>query len=237
MYSPLVTVSSPPKGRFGIRVLFVLGGNHFRLIFVVGRKKHQLMTSGFVTWCERGTWQKLAATMEPVWDGVSRQISLRPRGVSGGLHGNQEPGTWDPGVWSCILVGWGGEGDVALQSRAPPALPQSLPLLTTLYADVRGYRTYGDQLTGKRRQRSQPRGGCARAILQCCLLTAGLLRWWVEHAHIRSSQRNSPISLESFWEDLVFFQTILSKQSDVGSFEQTNRGRNFSPSLLSFEPT
>ena len=108
MYSPLVTVSSPPKGRFGIRVLFVLGGNHFRLIFVVGMKKHQLMTSGFVTWCERGTWQKLAATMEPVWDGVSRQILLRPRGVSGGLHGNQEPGTWDPGVWSCILVGGGG---------------------------------------------------------------------------------------------------------------------------------
>lgn len=49
-----------------------------------------------------------------------------------------------------------------------------------------------------------------RAIIQCCLLTACLLRWWVEHAHIRSSQRNS-ISLESFWEDPVFFQTILSK--------------------------
>ena len=131
MYSPLVTVSSPPKGRFGIRVLFVLGGNHFRLIFVVGRKKHQLMTSGFVTWCERGTWQKLAATMEPVWDGVSRQILLRPRGVSGGLHGNQEPGTWDPGVWSCILVG----GRGALLSRAEHPLlclghhPSSLPYM------------------------------------------------------------------------------------------------------------
>lgn len=48
--------------------------------------------------------QKLAATMEPVWDGVSRQISLLPRGVSGGLHRHQEAGTWGPGMWSCILV-------------------------------------------------------------------------------------------------------------------------------------
>ena len=47
MYSPLVTVSSPPKERFGIRVLFVLGGNHFCLIFVVGRKKTPADELGF----------------------------------------------------------------------------------------------------------------------------------------------------------------------------------------------
>ena len=82
-----------------------------------------------------------------------------------------------PGTQVCGAVSWGGGGGgVALQSRAPPALPRSPPLLTTLYTDVRGYRTYGDQLTGKRRQRSQPRVGCARAIVQCCLLTAGLSR-------------------------------------------------------------
>ena len=83
--------------------------------------------------------------MEPVWDGVSRQISLRPRGVSGGLHGTQACGA---ASW------WGG----ALLSAEHPLLCLGPPLLTTLHTDARGYRTYGDQLTGKRRQRAQPRG-------------------------------------------------------------------------------
>ena len=61
--------------------------------------------------------------------------------------------TRDPGVWSRIVVGGG-----ALLSAEHPLLCLSPPLLTTLHTDARGYRTYGDQLTGKRRQRAQPRG-------------------------------------------------------------------------------
>ena len=64
--------------------------------------------------------------MEPVWDGVSRQISLRPRGVSGGLHGNQEPGTWDPGVWSCVL-GWGGGGRCSPEQSTPCSASVTTP--------------------------------------------------------------------------------------------------------------
>ena len=242
MYSPLVTVSSPLKERFGIRVLFVLGGNHFCLIFVVRRKKtpadelgfcdmmwkrnttrwegdrdgeHMQIHGWFISMYDkthynivislqlikkkRGTWQKLAATMEPVWDGVSRPISLLPRGVSGGLHGTQACGaaSW----W------WG-----ALLSAEHPLLclghhPSSLPYILTLV----GTELAGDQLTGKRRQRAQPRGRlCMRhhPALPPDRLSVEIT---VGHAHIRSSQRNSPISLETFWEDPVFFQTILSK--------------------------
>ena len=60
------------------------------------------MASDFLTWCERRMRQKLAATMELVWDWVSRQISLLPRWVSSGLHGNQEVGAQDPGVLSRV---------------------------------------------------------------------------------------------------------------------------------------
>lgn len=153
------------------------------------------MTSGFVTWCERGMRQKLAATVEPVWDGVSRQISLLPRGVSGGL----QPGTWGPGMWSCILV----VGALLSLSKAPPALPRSPPLLTTLYTDVRGHRTYGEQLTEKRRQRSQPRG-------RLCVPSSSAASWlpvcWDDGWSMRTSVLPSGILfLLKAFEKILFF--------------------------------
>lgn len=45
----LLTVSSPPKEWFGIRVLFGFGGNHFYLIFILTRKNNQLMSLDFMT--------------------------------------------------------------------------------------------------------------------------------------------------------------------------------------------
>ena len=43
-----------------------------------------------------------------------------------------------------LCLGVGGGGGVALQSRAPPALPRSPPLLTTLYTDVRARAPLND---------------------------------------------------------------------------------------------
>lgn len=64
-------MSSPPKERFGICVLFVLGGDHFCLIFILGRKtNNQLLSSDFLTWCERRMRPTLAAPVHLVWAGL-----------------------------------------------------------------------------------------------------------------------------------------------------------------------
>lgn len=102
--------------------------------------------------------------MEPVWDGVSRQISLLPRGVSGGLHGTQACGaaSW---WWGALLSA---EHPLLCLSHHPSSLPYILTFVGTELTETSSQGNEGRELNQE--------VGCACAIIQRCLLTACLLR-------------------------------------------------------------
>lgn len=121
-----VTVSSPTKERFGIHVLSVLKMRITSAWFsFLEEKNNELLSSDLMTWCERGTEQRLAVPTEFVGDWVSRQISSSRVSVRGA---SQAPAGRHPGhKWADPNLGKG--------YSCTPSVLQPPPLLATLYID------------------------------------------------------------------------------------------------------
>lgn len=101
----------------------------------------QLMSLGFLTWCERGTGQRWAAPMESGWSwACCRQIFLLARWVSMGCTGDQEG---RPGHKALSR-----DGSLSL-SWAPPLCFSHHPYSPLLIFCARGYRTSRNQFPGK----------------------------------------------------------------------------------------
>lgn len=202
-------MSTPPEERFGIRVLFVLGGNHFS-IFILGRKTSADVIRFYMTWKRNETKMSRSHGVSLGW--VSRPIFLLAKWVSGGLP--REPGGKHPGP-ACRALS--GHGSLVL-SRAPPLYfnrhPYSLPyrLIFVLMAiELRETSSQGN----KEKQGTWPQGGLCHMSLSyavswpVCWDNLGML------PTLCSSQQNSLLFLfksflRHFSKQLYWKQSLMS---------------------------
>lgn len=135
------------------------------------------------------------------WSGlVSKHILLLPSGATSGCTRHQQGGTQRPG-------------------RAPSALLQPLPSLTTLDADLMrsGLQNLGKQGKAENSTKRQPAPSVT--VLRCLLSYCCGLRSPAEARTLCSSRQNSPLFLWTSFCKVMFFQIILSEvEFDVCSF-------------------
>lgn len=153
-------MSSPPEERFGIRVLFVLGGNHFCLIFILGRKTSADVLRFYMMWKRNGTKMSRSHGVSLGW--VSRPIFPLAKCVSGALP--REPGGRYPEQARRALSGHGSrcsaEHPPLYFSHHPYSLPYRL-IFVLMAIELIETSSQGN----KEKQGTWPRGGLCHMSL------------------------------------------------------------------------